>query len=208
VFPQDSVEVVRNLFPFVSKENINILVEPSSDEVLDFLKSIRTKIQGRVVLHYFGFGALPPTDNDQLYFFTNGIHQPESVRLSYILELFPQPLCFIFDCSFASSFFETLLINDKRVFAFFGTSIDESIPLSLDIPLDLFSMCLLNSFSTSIWFHQRRYSTFFVGKQNLSPESEQFLQLLFDSILEAIFFDTQKELQKILDKMIHLFPLF
>lgn len=162
------------MFPSVSKENVNILVEPSSSEVLIFLKSVKPKIQGRIVLHYFGFGALSPNDSDQLYFCSEHLHQPESVQVSNILEILTQPLCFVFDCNFASSFSEMLMQNKNRIFAFFGTSIDESIPLSLDVPLDLFSMCLLNSFSMSIWFHQRRYSTFFVGKQDLVQESEQF----------------------------------
>jgi hypothetical protein len=83
----------------------------------------------------------------------------------------PCPLNFIFNCP-CTACLAPHFTQQQNVFAFFACGRDESLPLSTDAPMDLFSSCLLMPYDTAIWWHMQRHSSVYEEPQMPSDSNK------------------------------------
>ena len=147
--------------------SVEIFVDPSITDVSSILKMkcIPSNPPQRMVLHYYGHGCLPPTQDGNLFFFSDNKNSYQIIHISNFIKQCSCPLCLIFDCPQAGNLYQHLL-NQNDFFAFFSCNSNEELPISIDAPMDLFSSCLLSPYQTAIWFHARQHLSFFDSFSN------------------------------------------
>ena len=166
-------------------------VDPSAQTVLQLIRKHSSSMPPqRVLIHYFGHGCHPPTDDGSLYFFSEDRARYKPIKVTNLLNSCTAPVCAIIDAPNAGSLYRFFSAK-ADVFAFFACSAGETLPLSTDAPLDLFSSCLLTPYDTALWFHRRHHSCVHEMEGNAAENAKEYMKKLLDSILEAILFDTQ-----------------
>ena len=174
-----------------SCESTTIMVDPSVSDVTQMLKThgqTMTRPVRRLLVHYFGQGCHVPRP-DSVFFFSDNHVKYRPLKFAKFMEYCQCPLAFIFDCPCAA-----VLAGQIKpdMFAFFACAQDEELPLSTDAPLDLFSSCLLTPYDTAVWWHRKRHSAVYDMPVNPSKESDGFLQLFLNALLDTICFDSQE----------------
>jgi hypothetical protein len=170
------------------------VVDPSIDTVQRLLADhSNPSMNQRVVLHYFGFGCHLPTAEGSLFFFTENRVKYYPLNVGSYIQCCQSPLFLIFDCSNAGVLYKSVLAAKTArkldLIALFSCGRDQTHPMATDLPLDLFSLCLLQPFQMSLWWHQRKYSHVFA--RDLSEiEKDRGLQGLFNALVDAIAVDS------------------
>ena len=166
-------------------------VDPAVGTVLALLRKHTTSMPPqRVILHYFGHGCHPPLGDGCLYFFSDDRARYRPLKIQNIIKECKCPLCLILDCPFAAVL-KPLLSSRSDLFAFFACSDFELLPLSTDVPMDMFSSCLLRPFESALSWHLRQHSSVYREQKVPDEEHREFLQNFFSALLDAIIFDTQ-----------------
>lgn len=182
---------VQEIYNSTVQCSCDMSIDPSAQNVLQLLRKHATQMPPqRVLIHYFGHGCHPPTDDGSLYFFSEDRTRYKPIKILNILSSCPCPLCVIIDAPNAgclSRFFS----SKADVFAFFACGASESLPLSTDAPLDLFSSCLLTPYETALWFHRRHHTNVMERDDSAAVSSKEQIKKYLESILEAILFDSQ-----------------
>jgi hypothetical protein len=184
------ISLYRNLFT----GPCDCVVDPSIDTVQRLLaEHCGTSIQMRVVLHYFGYGCHSPTSDGNIYFFTENRGRYFAWPITTYLQSCHSPLLLIFDCSNSGALYKHVLTikNTKKLdlIAFFSCAGDQIHPMSTDLPLDLFSRCLLQPFQMALWWHRRKYAHL-LEQDFTHLESDRSLQGLFLGLIDAIAIDS------------------
>lgn len=168
----------------------DIKVDPSVQTVLSELKQHGTSIPPhRLLIHYYGHGCYAPS-SDSVFFFSDDRARYKPLKIINLIHTVACPLAFIFDCP-AAAVLAPSLKTQKDMFAFFSCAADETLPLSTDAPMDLFSSCLLMPYDTAIWWHMQRHSTVYDQPKMPNVENKEFLQGFLDALLDAIAFESQ-----------------
>lgn len=190
-YAPSSKNALQNIYLKTINCPCEIAVDPSVQIVLNLLRKHATSVSSqRVILHYYGHGCHPPLADGCLFFFTDDRAKYKPIKIQNIVNACTCPLCIILDCPFAGILLQHINIR-PNIFAFLASSSSEPLPLSTDVPMDIFSSCLLSPFETAL-FWRNRQSTTINGECTEPPEeSRTFLNQLFMSILDSIVFDTQ-----------------
>ena len=171
-----------------------IAVDPSVQTVLALLRRYTSSLPPqRVILHYCGYGVLQPNKDGCIFFFTEDRQRYKPLKIHNIVNACACPICLIIDCPNAAAL-KPHLLGRPDFFAFFSCSQGESLPLSMDASLDIFSSCLLQPFEASLNFHKsaRQHNSVFTEQLMPIEDHHDFLLSLFNSILDAIIFETQE----------------
>ena len=169
----------------------DMVVDPSAQTAIQLIKKHSSSMPPqRIILHYFGHGCHPPTDDGSLYFFSEDRARYKAIKISSILNSCAQPVCAIIDAPSAGSLYR-YFTQKPDIFAFFACSSGESLPLSTDAPLDLFSSCLLTPYETALWFHKRHHSSVLTAENNAADNAPDHMKKFLDAVLESILFDSQ-----------------
>lgn len=179
----------------IYKNSINcpcdFTVDPSAQNVMSLLrKHVSSMPPQRVLLHYFGHGVHPPTDDGALYFFSEDRTRYKPIKAITILSACPCPLCVIIDAPNAGClvrFFQ----SKHDSFFFFSCAANETLPMSTDAPLDLFSSCLLTPYDAALWFHRRHHSNVHEMEDCAAVRNKNTIHRFLETILSAILFDSQ-----------------
>ncbi|KAK8882111.1 hypothetical protein M9Y10_044751 [Tritrichomonas musculus] len=168
----------------------DIKVDPSVQTVLAELKQHGTSIPPhRLLIHYYGHGCYAPSA-DSVFFFSDDRARYKPLKIINLIHSCACPLAFIFDCP-AAAVLAPSLKTQKDMFAFFSCAADETLPLSTDAPMDLFSSCLLMPYDTAIWWHMQHHSTVYDQPKLPNVENKEFLEGFLDALLDAIAFESQ-----------------
>lgn len=166
-------------------------VDPAVATVSTLLRKYTTSMPPqRVILHYFGHGCHPPTADGSLFFFSDDRARYRPLKIQNIIKTCMCPLCLILDCPLAA-ILKPMLATRTDLFAFFACSDFELLPLSTDVPMDMFSSCLLRPFESALLWHLRQHSSVYREQKVPDEEHSEFLQNFFSALLDAIIFDTQ-----------------
>ena len=166
-------------------------VDPSAQTVLTLLRKHATSLPPqRILIHYFGHGCHPPTEDGSLYFFSEDRTRYKPIKIINLLNSCPCPLCVIIDAPNAGCL-PRFFSSKSDAFAFFACGASETLPLSIDAPLDLFSACLLTPFETAIWFHRRHHSNVLEFENSAVNNNKDVIKKFLDAFLDAILFDSQ-----------------
>ena len=169
----------------------DITVDPSAQTVIQMIKKhTATMPPQRVIIHYFGHGCHPPTEDGSLYFFSDDRARYKPIKIINLLNTCTSPICFIIDAPNAGSLYR-YFTQKSDIFAFFSCSVGENLPLSTDAPLDLFSSCLVSPYETALWFHKRHHSCVIAVEGNAADAGDEHMKKFVDLFLDSIFFDTQ-----------------
>lgn len=193
-FSPNAQESLSNTYTNIIQGQCDCLVDPSIDSVRQILSihANNSKNQ-RIILHYCGYGCLAPNQEGSIYFFTQDRSKYFPILITNLIASCPAPLLMIFDVNNAGSLFKSInmLRENKKLdlFALFSSGADEPLPSSTDLPLDLFSQCLLNPFKTMIWWQMRRMSKSLSQADISDVTNNKFFESFLDSVLEAIAFD-------------------
>ena len=167
------------------------VIDPSVSTVLSLLKKHSYGIPPeRVIFHYYGQGCHEPTSEGDLFFFSDDRNQCKSLKLTSICSVCASNLCFVFDCNSAGSL-APLIRNGSSNYAFFATRKGERLPVSENVPLDLFSCCLCNHLETGMWWHAARKKTKISDVPVLPGDAQEQLHQVMESVLDAIAFESQ-----------------
>lgn len=172
----------------------DIAVDPSVQTVLALLRRYTSSLPPqRVILHYCGYGVLQPNKEGCIFFFTEDRQRYKPLKIQNIVNACACPICLIIDCPNAAAL-KPHLLGRPDFFAFFSCAQGESLPISMDAPLDIFSSCLLKPFEAALNFHQspRQHNSVFTEQLMPIEEHHDFLLSLFNSILDSIIFETQE----------------
>ncbi|OHT02778.1 hypothetical protein TRFO_29967 [Tritrichomonas foetus] len=201
-YSPSSQKAISDLYSNSIKISCEVTVDPSVSTVTALLRKHSSSIPPqRIILHIFGQGTHIPSDEGDVYFFTDTRERYKPMKIANILNICSCPITFIFDCSNAASL-KPHLQNKRDVFAFFATSASENLQISTDAPLDLFTSCLFKHFETAFWYHNHRHRSIFdqkndcgneetLSKNSIESKSDKILKPLLEAILDAIIFETQ-----------------
>lgn len=191
-YSPEGQQYLSTIYSQIFRKQCDCLVNPSKEIVFPSIQShCRQSNNQRVILHYFGYGVHPPNDEETIYFFDKDHTNFQSVRIDqYIQSANMNPLLLIFDCNYSG-----LLLNyiakarnthKQDIIAFFSCNSQDQLPSSTENPSDLFSLCLVSSYQTSLWWYKKKHSKIFAKVPTEHLEKNQFLILFFDAILSAI----------------------
>ena len=190
-YSPSSERIMNDLYMSTVKCPCEVTVDPSVSTVFSLLAKHSSSIPPqRIIIHFFGQGTHTPSDEGDVYFFTDTRERYKPMKIQQFLSTCSCPLTFIFDCANAASL-KPHLMNRRDVFAFFATSPAEDLQTSVDAPLDLFTSCLLQHFDTAMWFYHQRHRSIFDENVQPSDKSVKLLKPLLEAILDTIIFDTQ-----------------
>jgi hypothetical protein len=169
------------------------VVDPSIDTVQKLLtQHSNPSLNQRVVLHYFGFGCHAPTADGNLYFFTENRDRYFYLPVANYMRFCQAPLFLIFDCNNAGALYQAVAAARTSmrldVIALFSCGRDQVHPIGADLPIDLFSQCLLNPFEMALWWHRRRYQV-----PVDAVENDRGMRGLFQALVDAIAVDSVHE---------------
>lgn len=195
--------VVQDVYRAAIQCPCEMIVDPSAQNVLAMLRKHASSMPPqRILIHYFGHGCHPPTEDGSLYFFSDDRSRYKPIKVITILATCPCPLCVIIDAPGAACLTKHFASKSDS-FIFFACAASEMLPMSTDAPLDLFSSCLLTPYETALWFHRRHHSNVIEQEGCATQKSPHIIQKFLETILEAILFDSQS--QSVFDKF-HLDP--
>ena len=154
-------------------------MNPTSDWLGQFLEQAKGRpANQRVLAHYCAPGCAGTVDLDEF---------SEVLKNRSLLNT----TAFVFECDRCGSLRECFeaLGSDIDTFAFFACDKNETLPRSNDLPIDLFSSCLVSPARTALLWHSRRYYCFRNGP--LKPLSLSFVEEMggcesFDEIFSHI----------------------
>ncbi|OHT17112.1 hypothetical protein TRFO_12625 [Tritrichomonas foetus] len=190
-YAPSSQQALQNIYTRHMGCQCAIKVDPSVQTVLQCLKQHGTSIPPhRLLIHYYGHGCYAPSADGCLFFFSDDRARYKPLKIINLIHSCSCPLAFIFDCP-AAAVLSAHLKMQKDTFAFFACAADETLPLSTDAPMDMFSSCLLEPYDTAIWWHMQRHSTVYDQPRMPSDENKEFLYGFLYALLDAIAFESQ-----------------
>ena len=202
-FSPESKDYLSEMYSKLFVGRYDCVVDPSVDTVKKILNSHSNQSSNqRVILHYFGYGVHPPTPQGVLFFFTDDRTRYMHMKIENYISECKAPLMLIFDCNYSGSLVKPIedfknsqkfnllaSMNKDDLIVFCSCSPDEPLPNSLDLPEDLFSLCLLNPFKTSLWWYKKRHTEVYKNVSLKEAKNNSFLKGFFEAILTAIAFD-------------------
>lgn len=192
-YAPDSRKAIEEMYNNALKCPCDFAVDPSAQTVLTLLrKHCSSMPPQRILLHYFGQGCHPPSDDGNLFFFSDDRSRYKPIKVTNLLNSCNCPICAIIDAPSAGSLYRAFQ-SKHDAFAFFACQSGELLPLSTDAPLDIFSSCLLSPYEIAIWYHHRHHSGIIEAENNATKESPERLISFLNSILDSILFDTQSQ---------------
>ncbi|EAX98444.1 hypothetical protein TVAG_413410 [Trichomonas vaginalis G3] len=192
-YAPDSRKAIEDMYNNAIKCPCDFAVDPSAQTVLTLLrKHCSSMPPQRILLHYFGQGCHPPSDDGNLFFFSDDRSRYKPIKVANLLNSCNCPICAIIDSPSAGSLYRSFQCKHD-VFAFFACGAGELLPVSTDAPLDIFSSCLLCPYEIAIWFYHRHHSGIIEVENNATTESKDRLIRFLNSILDSILFDTQSQ---------------
>ena len=167
-----------------------ISIDPLSSNVMNIIRGnvdrakMRT-MSDRTIIHYYGIGVHPPTQDGNIFFFDDNWSKYKFIRLQTLLGYQNYPLTMIIDSNNAAVLATPLqsLIGNRDIVAFFSCKEDETLPSAPNMPLDILSSSILKRLRSAIWFHDLN-SICSIGNniKRLKKEMGDFLAAIIDSI--------------------------
>ena len=193
-FSPDAENMLTDLYHKLFTGTCDCIIDPSIDQVMSALASHSNISQNqRVILHYFGYGCKQPGNDGSLFFFNESRSKYYSMQVTNFIGNCYAPLMLIFDCNNAGGLYKSVSAMKESkhldLFALFSCSEGESLPMATDLPQDIFSMCLLQPYKMSIWWHKRQFESV-VDLDMSHIEEDLCMRALFYAILNAIAVDT------------------
>lgn len=192
-FSPDAEDTLTQLYGRLFTGKCDCLIDPSVEQVMSSLSRQSHVTQNqRVILHYFGYGCCPPGNDGSLYFFNDSRTKYYSMQVSNFIGNCYAPQMLIFDCNNAGALYKSVLAakEAKRLdlMALFSCSAGEDLPAAADLPMDLFSMCLLHPYKMARWWHERQFGK--IVQLDMSCIDDTKMESLFSAILNAIAVET------------------
>ncbi|OHT11523.1 hypothetical protein TRFO_18967 [Tritrichomonas foetus] len=193
-YSPDTQEYLSTFYSRLFAGPCDSVVDPSIETVKKLLTSHSNPTANqRVILHYFGYGTHQPTTEGNLYFFTENRSKYMPMKIEQYIGSCLSPQLLIFDCNYAGSLFSRIDVlrktNKLDLISLFSCSADQLLPSSNDLPIDLFSLCLVDPYETSLWWYKKRHAEVFINLSLKNAKESYFLKTFFDAIVTSIAFD-------------------
>ncbi|EAY16683.1 hypothetical protein TVAG_066880 [Trichomonas vaginalis G3] len=192
-YAPDSSKAIQEMYNNALKCPCDFAVDPSAQTVLTLLrKHCSSMPPQRILLHYFGSGCHPPSDDGNLFFFSDDRSRYKPIKVANLLNSCNCPICAIIDAPSAGSLYRAFQCR-QDVFAFLACGPGELLPVSTDAPLDIFSSCLLCPYDIALWFYHRHHNGIIEAENNGTKDSKERLIRFLNAILDSILFDSQTQ---------------
>lgn len=149
-------EELNDRYKEILHTNVKLMIDPSTTEVLSAVSECAKGTTNEyTLLHYYGQGSIPPTENGEIYFFDNKRHTYQPLPLYKIIDPI-SPTVMIIDCSSAGTLLPAIQeITNNNLFIFMSCGDGEKLPCALDYPMDILSSAILCPLETALWYHEK-----------------------------------------------------
>ena len=192
LFAPRSMDVLYKAYENHLNCSCSTLVDPIIPDVNNHLKVFESRSSNeRLILHYFGQGTLQPSVNG-LYFYPKGYTSYKYIKMSSLLGPGNLPVLLIVDCDNAGILENTIQIENAQhpnrdTIVFLSCSMNEKLPKSSDMPLDILSSSILFPTEIAIKMYQQHPSFSKTFKDVSVPLLKPFLLAIIDTICFSSF---------------------
>lgn len=144
-------------------------LDPTLDDAKKIIASLRKGAKDeRVLLHYNGHGVPRPTANGELWVFNKQFTQYIPLSILDIHSWLGSPAIYVFDCPHAVNLVKALMDRllkeneyesfDNEVFMIAASSLNETLPITPDMPADILTSCLTTPIEIALKWYLKQSS--------------------------------------------------